>query len=38
MKSFEKYLMIANRGVLIALLAAMAIIIFSNVVLRSWCG
>ena len=34
MKSFEKYLMIANRGVLIALLAAMAIIIFANVVLR----
>ncbi|MBU3647446.1 MAG: TRAP transporter small permease [Limnohabitans sp.] len=34
MKSFEKYLMIANRGVLIILLAAMAIIIFSNVVLR----
>ena len=34
MKSFEKYLMMANRGVLIALLAAMAIIIFSNVVLR----
>jgi TRAP-type C4-dicarboxylate transport system permease small subunit len=34
MKFFEKYLMIANRGVLIALLAAMAIIIFSNVVLR----
>ena len=34
MKSFEKYLMMANRGALIALLAAMAIIIFSNVILR----
>jgi TRAP-type transport system small permease protein len=34
MKSFEKYLMIANRGVLIVLLAAMAVIIFANVVLR----
>ncbi len=34
MKLFEKYLMIANRGVLIVLLAAMAIIIFANVVLR----
>jgi TRAP-type C4-dicarboxylate transport system permease small subunit len=34
MKLFEKYLMIANRGILIVLLAAMAIIIFSNVVLR----
>ena len=34
MKSFEKYLMMANRGALIALLAAMAIIIFSNVIVR----
>jgi TRAP-type C4-dicarboxylate transport system permease small subunit len=34
MKTFEKYLMIANRGVLIALLSAMAVIIFSNVILR----
>ncbi len=34
MKSFEKYLMIANRGVLIVLLATMAVIIFANVVLR----
>ncbi|MFM2427824.1 MAG: hypothetical protein RL707_1651 [Pseudomonadota bacterium] len=34
MKSFEKYLMAANRGVMIALLATMAVIIFANVVLR----
>jgi len=34
MKSFEKYLMSANRGVMIALLATMAVIIFANVVLR----
>ena len=34
MKSFEKHLMAANRGVMIALLATMAVIIFANVVLR----
>ncbi len=34
MKKIENFLMIANRGALIMLLAAMAIIIFANVVLR----
>lgn len=34
MKTFEKWFLAANRWLLIALLAAMAVIIFTNVVLR----
>jgi hypothetical protein len=34
MKTFEKYLMAVNQAALMGLLAAMAIIIFANVVLR----
>lgn len=34
MKTFEKYLLAFNTGALMLLLAAMAVIIFSNVVLR----
>jgi TRAP-type C4-dicarboxylate transport system permease small subunit len=34
MKTFEKFLMATNTGALMVLLAAMAIIIFANVVLR----